>query len=307
MRSSRCSTRRSARSTSSSGHGEKDPSNSERGGYSSISDALKRDNYQFDKLILAQQELPADATVIVIAGPRTDLLPRRSRHAAAYLAKRGHLLVMVDPPKTMPLRRRCWKGSSRNGRSTRATTWSSTPAAWASCSAPMRRCPSPRRIRTHAITNGFSVLTAYPLARVDRADERAARRPHSADDHRDKPAQLGGGRPQGTPSGKVEMNRTSRRQARSGLDRRRRVGPVAAPPAADASEESKPAEGRGRAEAGDPDGRGRRFGLRDQRGARHPGQPRPLHEHRELAGAAGEPDRHPAARRGRPADHADRD
>ena len=34
-------------------------------------------------------------------------------------------------------------------------------------------------------------------------------------------------------------------------------------------------------------------------GARHPGQPRPLHELGELAGAAGEPDRHSAARAAR--------
>ncbi len=53
-----------------SGHGEKDPANSERVGYSAISDALKRDNYQFDKLVLAQtNEIPADATMIVVAGP----------------------------------------------------------------------------------------------------------------------------------------------------------------------------------------------------------------------------------------------
>ena len=42
-----------------SGHGEKDPANSERTGYSAIGDALKRDNYQFDKLVLAQtNEIP---------------------------------------------------------------------------------------------------------------------------------------------------------------------------------------------------------------------------------------------------------
>jgi len=54
-----------------SGHGEKDPANSDRSGFSGIGDALKRDNYQFDKLVLAQtNEIPADATMIVLAGPR---------------------------------------------------------------------------------------------------------------------------------------------------------------------------------------------------------------------------------------------
>src|SRR5262245_11852701 len=83
-----------------SGHGEKDPASSERTGFSGISDALKRDNYQFDKLVLAQTNMiPADATMIVIAGPRTDLLEQEVPILEEYLAKKtGKLLVMMDPP-----------------------------------------------------------------------------------------------------------------------------------------------------------------------------------------------------------------
>ncbi len=52
------------------GHGEKDTAVSERTGYSGIADALKRDNYEFDKLVLAQtNEIPADATVLVARRP----------------------------------------------------------------------------------------------------------------------------------------------------------------------------------------------------------------------------------------------
>ena len=93
-----------------SGHGEKDPANSERTGYSGIADALKRDNYQFDKLVLAQtNEIPADATMIVVAGPRTDLLEQEVPILEEYLTKKtGKLLVMLDPsenfkqPSPMP-------------------------------------------------------------------------------------------------------------------------------------------------------------------------------------------------------------
>src|SRR5262249_23744473 len=56
------------------GHGEKDITGSERGGYSSIGAALKSDNFQVDSIVLAQEkDIPADADVIVVAGPKTDL------------------------------------------------------------------------------------------------------------------------------------------------------------------------------------------------------------------------------------------
>src|SRR5262245_51812064 len=84
-----------------SGHGEKDPASSERTGYSDIGDALKRDNYQFDKLVLAQtNEIPSDATMIVVAGPRTDILEQEQPILEEYLSKKqGKLLVMLDPPE----------------------------------------------------------------------------------------------------------------------------------------------------------------------------------------------------------------
>ena len=73
---------------------------SERTGYSTIADALKRDNYEFDKLVLAQtNEIPADATVLVVAGPRTDLLEQEVPLLRDYLGKSGKLLVLLDPPE----------------------------------------------------------------------------------------------------------------------------------------------------------------------------------------------------------------
>ena len=80
------------------GHGEKDPVDTERTGYSAIIDALRRDNYQWEKLILAQTgEVPANATVIVIAGPKTDLLETEVELLRGYLGRSGKLLVLLDP------------------------------------------------------------------------------------------------------------------------------------------------------------------------------------------------------------------
>ena len=65
------------------GHGEKDTASSDRTGYSGIADALKRDNFEFDKLVLAQAgQVPADATVLVLAGPRDRPAGAGSAHPA---------------------------------------------------------------------------------------------------------------------------------------------------------------------------------------------------------------------------------
>src|ERR1700681_1857262 len=81
------------------GHGEKDPTSAERDGYNGIADALKRENYTVDKVVLAQQgAVPDDASIVVIAGPRNDFFPPEIDALKKYLAKGGKLLMELDPP-----------------------------------------------------------------------------------------------------------------------------------------------------------------------------------------------------------------
>jgi ABC-type uncharacterized transport system involved in gliding motility auxiliary subunit len=81
------------------GHGEKDPNGTERDGYSALTGVLRRDNYVVEPLVLAQQkEVPADATVVVIAGPTTDLLHAEADALRQYLGKAGKVMVLLDPP-----------------------------------------------------------------------------------------------------------------------------------------------------------------------------------------------------------------
>ncbi len=81
------------------GHGEKDPSNSERTGYSAVAEQLAHDNYKVEKLPLAQTgQVPADAAAVVVAGPKTDFLPGEIDALEAYLAKGGHVMLLLDPP-----------------------------------------------------------------------------------------------------------------------------------------------------------------------------------------------------------------
>jgi len=81
------------------GHGERDPDNTDRLGYSGVKTALQGDNYEVAKTVLAQEkDVPADAAVVVLAGPKTDLLQPEADMLERFLKKGGHVLVLTDPP-----------------------------------------------------------------------------------------------------------------------------------------------------------------------------------------------------------------
>jgi ABC-type uncharacterized transport system involved in gliding motility auxiliary subunit len=81
------------------GHGEHDTASQDRDGYGSISAALGRENYGVDKLVIAQAgSVPADASVVIAAGPRIDFFPNEIEALKTYLGKNGKLLLELDPP-----------------------------------------------------------------------------------------------------------------------------------------------------------------------------------------------------------------
>ena len=81
------------------GHGERDTGSSERDGYNAIAAALGRENYGVDKLVLAQAgAVPDDASVLIVAGPKTDFFPNEVDALKKYLDKQGKLLLELDPP-----------------------------------------------------------------------------------------------------------------------------------------------------------------------------------------------------------------
>jgi ABC-type uncharacterized transport system involved in gliding motility auxiliary subunit len=80
------------------GHGERELGNTDRPGFSEAKTAMERANYEVKPLVLARQDkMPADASVVVVAGPRTELLPPELDLLDKYLAGNGKLLAMIDP------------------------------------------------------------------------------------------------------------------------------------------------------------------------------------------------------------------
>jgi gliding motility-associatede transport system auxiliary component len=88
------------------GHGEHDPANTERPGFSEAKSALERANYEVKPLVLPREgKIPDDAAVVIVAGPRTDLFPPELDALDGYLGRGGKLLLMTDPFQSEGLKR----------------------------------------------------------------------------------------------------------------------------------------------------------------------------------------------------------
>jgi ABC-type uncharacterized transport system involved in gliding motility auxiliary subunit len=147
------------------GHGERDTNGSDGQGYGGIAQALNSDNFTAEKLVLLQQDVPADATVIAIAGPTSDLLQPEIDRLKGYLAKGGKLLVLIDPPQKADaaplanLMALVQEWSIEVG--TNAVLDPLSQLRGAQADVPVAAPPYPY----HAITSTFRTLTAYPYAR----------------------------------------------------------------------------------------------------------------------------------------------
>ena len=80
------------------GHGERELDGFDPEGLSVAKEAIEKQNYQVESYNLAQEnQIPADATVIISAGPKVDFLPNEEVLLNQYLALGGKFLLMVDP------------------------------------------------------------------------------------------------------------------------------------------------------------------------------------------------------------------
>jgi ABC-type uncharacterized transport system involved in gliding motility auxiliary subunit len=160
-------TGRSVKAYFTEGHGEKSSTSVERTGYSSALDVLKRDNFTVDKLVLAQSpEIPADASVIIVAGPTADFLPLEIDAIRKYLRGGGKGLFLLDPvigttmhpvPNLEGLLKE-WGLSM--GHDVVLDVSGIGQMLGTDASVPVITPPYP----THPITKDFTMMTAYPLA-----------------------------------------------------------------------------------------------------------------------------------------------
>lgn len=149
------------------GHGEKDTASSERDGYGTIAGALGRENYAVDKMVLAQlAAVPDDAAVVIVAGPRIDFFPNEIEALKKYLGKGGKLLLALDPPDKVD-------SPPLTNLTSLAHDWGVDVAddilfdlsGMGRLVGTSELVPLAASYPSHPITQGFKVVTGYPLSR----------------------------------------------------------------------------------------------------------------------------------------------
>ena len=161
--------------------------------------SLGAENYAVDKLVLAQQkDVPADASVLIVAGPKTDFFAAGSRHAEA-LSREGRQGLLHARSAGQGRRRRAHAASSALLKDWAIEVGNNVVVDVSGMGQLLGtgpEAPVAAKYQPHPITDRFNLLTAYPLARsvapVDRRHERQVR----ADARRDQPEQLGRNRHQ---------------------------------------------------------------------------------------------------------------
>ncbi len=87
------------------GHDEKSTEDYGRAGYSGVKKAIEDQNYVVrDLLLMRAEEVPADASVLIIAGPKKALFPEEISTLKRFVDQGGHLLILIDPETDTGLR-----------------------------------------------------------------------------------------------------------------------------------------------------------------------------------------------------------
>jgi ABC-type uncharacterized transport system involved in gliding motility auxiliary subunit len=76
---------------------------SDRAGYGNIKKQLENENYITKTVVLLQKlEIPADCSLLVVAGPKNDYLPQETEAIKKYLTGGGRAFFLLDPMAEVP-------------------------------------------------------------------------------------------------------------------------------------------------------------------------------------------------------------
>ncbi len=80
------------------GHGEREMTSPDRGGLSQAKEQMEKANYEVKELVLARDpKVPADASLVIVPGPRTDFFPQELAALDTYIARGGKVFFMATP------------------------------------------------------------------------------------------------------------------------------------------------------------------------------------------------------------------
>ena len=143
------------------GHGENDIENTERTGYDLARKAIEEENYDVQKLLLAEKKsIPEDCTVLVINGPKVALFQSELDTIQAFLQNGGKALFLLDPEPSFGFLDLLDRWGVSVGRDVVLDASGMGQLFGMGPSVPLVST-----YETHEITRNFNIMTFYPHAR----------------------------------------------------------------------------------------------------------------------------------------------
>jgi len=141
-------------------HGESDIDDINPEGFNEARKGIETENYKVEKLFLAEkQKVPEDCSVLIIAGPKKDLLEVEYQAINQYLRKSGKLLVLLDPDQP-DLNKLLGKWGFEIGDNTIIDTSPVGQLFGAGYGSPLIA-----NYESHKITEDFNLMTIFRLVR----------------------------------------------------------------------------------------------------------------------------------------------
>jgi ABC-type uncharacterized transport system involved in gliding motility auxiliary subunit len=144
------------------GHGEKDPSDAERTGYSEAKKAMEGQGYKVETTnLVSERKVPDDAKVLIEAGPTTEPLPQEVQFIKDFLNKGGDgFFLLLDPPPAPSFEGflKDWGIKADNDLVLDVSGVGRLMGAGPSI-------PLVRTYENHKITDRFKAMTFFPLTR----------------------------------------------------------------------------------------------------------------------------------------------
>jgi ABC-type uncharacterized transport system involved in gliding motility auxiliary subunit len=144
------------------GHGEKDPADSDRTGYSEAKRVMESQGYTVGTINLASEgKVPADAKVLILAGPTTEPFPQEMQFITDFLNKGNVGLFLLTDPNPAPSFEsflKAWGVQTDNN-----LVLDVSGAGRLMGTGPS--IPLVLNYESHAITDRFKEMTFFPLTR----------------------------------------------------------------------------------------------------------------------------------------------
>ena len=141
------------------GHGEWDIDSKEETGYALTAESIKKEGIEVGKLNVGIEQIPQDASALIIAGPKKMYLPEEVKAISNYLTERmGRLIVMLEPEIKTGLEGMLLEYGVNLGNDFIVDPMSRAFGMGASI-------PLVAQYGDHEITKGFDSATFFPTAR----------------------------------------------------------------------------------------------------------------------------------------------